>query len=180
MRYFILVFFIGSICHIAGAQINNQFPLLEGENLKHEEVILPKSTLGKYTLVGLAYSKKSEKYLKSWFTPTYNLFLDEPEEPSIFDISYDVNVYFIPMFTGAKRAAYKKVMENVEKDIDERLHPYVLFYKGSIKEYKELLAFDGNDIPYFFVLDENGKIVHKTSGSYSTAKMQEIIDRLPF
>ncbi|MEQ8241473.1 MAG: hypothetical protein RIA69_19830 [Cyclobacteriaceae bacterium] len=180
MKYLAVLIF--SICCLfeSNAQIGKTFPDLEGENLSHNEVLIPKSTRGKYTLIGMAYSKKAEDYLKTWFSPTYNLFLDKEKEPSIFDVSYDVNVYFIPMFTGAKRVAYKKVMENVEKDIDERLHPYVLFYNGSIKEYESALDFDGKKVPYFYVLDENGKIVYTTSGVYTTSKMQEIVDSLPF
>ncbi|MGK0252130.1 MAG: flagellar basal body rod protein FlgG, partial [Gammaproteobacteria bacterium] len=67
-----------------------------------------------------------------------------------------------------------------EKEVDKKLYPYILFYSGSIKDYKSKLDFDGKDVPYFYVLDENGKIVYNTSGMYTTSKMQEIVDRLPF
>ena len=160
------------------AQIGNTFPAMEAETLTYEELNLPTDIKGKYSIIGLAFSKKSEKHLKTWFSPAYNTFIHKPDKPSVFAVDYDVNVYFIPMFTGVKRAAYKKTMKKVEEGIDKRLRPHVLFYKGTLKTYKNALDFDGNDVPYFFVLDPDGKIIHRTSGSHTSNKMQEIVDQV--
>ncbi len=160
------------------AQIGGPFPAMEAETLNNQELTLPKALEGKYSIIGLAYSKKSEKHLKTWFSPAYNTFIHKPETPSLFAGNYDVNVYFIPMFTGVKRAAYKSTMKKVQAGIDERLRPHVLFYKGDIKTYKKALDFQGNDVPYFFVMNPQGEIVYTTSGSYTTSKMQEIVDQV--
>lgn len=160
------------------SQLNIQFPSLEGESLTHEMINLPTDVSGKYTLVGLAFSKKSEKYLNSWFNPVYQQFIYKPETTSLFAGNFDVNVYFVPMFTGAKRPAYEKVMEKVSETIDPKLQPYVLFYKGTLKEYKDVLDFEGKDLPYFYILDPEGKIIYNTSGQYSDRKMQEITKKL--
>ncbi len=164
------------ICFNAASQVGEDFPLMEGESLTHDLVNLPNDLKGKYAILGLAYSKKSEQDLKSWYSPSYNQFIYKPEKPSLFAGNYDVHVYFIPMFTGAKRPAYKSVMKKVQKGLDERLKPHILFYKGQLKTYKQALGFKGKDVPYFFVLDDKGKIVFATSGGYSEAKMQEIVD----
>lgn len=161
---------------ISYAQVGDRFPDMEAETLKNEFVNIPTDLSDKYTLIGLAYSKKSEQYLKSWFEPVYNQFIYKPTTPSVFDIQFDVHCYFIPMFTGAKRPAYKKVMAKLQKTIDKRLQHNVLFYKGQLKEYKVSLNFEGNDIPYFFVLNPSGEIIYATSGRYTKAKMQEITD----
>lgn len=158
------------------SQVGNQFPDMEAETLTNKFVNLPAEVNGKYSLIGLAYSKKAEDDLKGWFEPVYNQFIYKNPNPGIFDISFDINTYFIPMFTGAKRPAYRKVMNKMKKTIDERLQDNVLFYKGTIHAYKDALNFDGKDLPYFFVLDPEGKIVYATSGRYTVAKMQEITD----
>lgn len=158
------------------AQVGNQFPSMEAETLTNEFVDLPQDIGGKYSLIGLAYSKKAEDYLKGWFEPVYNQFIYKNPNPGPFDFSFDVNTYFVPMFTGAKRPAYKKVMDKLKKTIDKRLQPNILFYKGTLKEYKEALNFDGKDDPYFYVLDPEGKIVYATTGRYTQRKMQEITD----
>ncbi len=158
------------------SQVGNDFPEMEAESLTNKNVDLPKDILGKHSLVGLAYSKKAEDDLKGWFEPIYNQFIYKNPNPGLFDFSFDVNVYFVPMFTGAKRPAYKKVMTKMKKTVDQRLQPNVLFYKGTLNTYKEALNFDGKDLPYFYVLDPEGKIVYATSGRYTTKKMQEITD----
>ncbi|SNS69183.1 ATP10 protein [Ekhidna lutea] len=158
------------------AQVGNSFPTMEAESLTNEFVDIPSDISGKYSLIGLAYSKKAEDYLKGWFEPVYNQFIYKNPNPGPFDFSFDVHTYFVPMFTGAKRPAYKKVMNKLKKTIDQRLQPNVLFYKGTLKEYKEALNFDGKDLPYFYVLDPEGKIVYATSGRYTKTKMQEITD----
>lgn len=169
------IFLFGVISN-ALAQVGNQFPEMEGESLTNEIINIPDDLSGKYSIIGLAYSKKSEEALKTWFEPSYYQFIHKPEKPSLFAGNYDVNVYFVPMFTGAKRPAYKAVMNKVKKTIDEKLLPYVLFYKGELKKYKKELGFKGKDVPYFFIIDGNGKIIHMTSGRYTDSKMSDITD----
>jgi hypothetical protein len=130
---------------------------------------------GKYTLLGLAYSKKSEDELNSWFSPIFNKFIRKPEG-MMAGMGYDVNVYFVPMFTGVNAAATGTAKKKALKNTDPQLLPYILFYKGELKKYKEALDFERRDIPYFFVLDPNGKIVYATSGAFSEAKMEALED----
>jgi hypothetical protein len=89
-------------------------------------------------------------------------------------MGYDVNVYFVPMFTGINAAATGTAKKKALKKVDPQLLPYILFYKGELKPYKETLEFDRRDTPYFFVLDPKGKILYATSGAYSEDKMDEV------
>ena len=125
----------------------------------------------------MAYSKKSEDDLNTWFSPIYNKFIRENK--SVFaSFGYDVNIYFVPMFTGVNAAATGTAKNKALKNIDPKLLPYILFYKGKLKPYKDSLGFDKKDVPYFFVLDEEGEIVYATSGKYTDDKMSEIEDIL--
>lgn len=179
MKHLLLTFMLfASVAVIA--QKGNPFPPMEGETLTHSTVLIPDDLKGKHTLIGLAFSKDSEKYLKSWFNPVYNQLLAKPDPNSLMSFSYDVNVYFIPMLTGAKRPAYQQVMKKVEDEVDKKLHPHILFYKGTLKEYEDALGIDDKDVPYIFLLDETGKIIYSTSGNYSESKLQKVIDELPF
>ncbi|MEM9895348.1 MAG: hypothetical protein AAF789_03170 [Bacteroidota bacterium] len=160
------------------AQVGQEFPAMETETLTNQFITIPHQLKGDYTLIGLAFSKKAEDYLKGWFEPVYNTFIYVNPNPGPFDFSYGINSYFIPMFTGAKRPAYQKVMKKMQKTIDPRLQKNVLFYQGQLNQYKAALNFDGKDVPYFYVLDPDGYIVYATSGRYTEGKMQEIIDVL--
>lgn len=163
--------------YAAHSQVGSLFPYMEAENLKEKALDLPKALQGKYTIIGLAYSKKAEDALQTWFGPAYNQFMKEPDASDIFATEYDINLYFIPMFTGHKTVAYKSVMHKIQKTIDKSLHPHILFYKGTVKEYKKALALK-KDEPHFFLLDDKGKIIWRTSGYYSQGKMQEVVDHL--
>jgi hypothetical protein len=121
----------------------------------------------------LAYSKKSEEELNSWFQPVFEKFIQKTNG-LLSGFGYDVNVYFVPMFTGINAAATGTAKRKALKNIDPQLLPYVLFYKGELKPYKESLDFEKKDIPYFFVLDAEGKIIYATSGKYTDAKMDKV------
>lgn len=159
----------------AMAQSGKYFPSIQGETLDNKLITIPDDTNGKFTLVGMAYSKKSEDELQTWFSPIFNTFINKPEKSGLFDsFMYDVNVYFIPMFTGVKIAASGAARKKALKGTDPRLFPYILFYKGELKKYKEELDFDKKDQPYFFVIDREGKIVYATSGAFSKDKLGAI------
>lgn len=162
------------ICAQVHAQVvGKMFPAMEAETVEDKRVKLPDEVKGKYTLIGLAYSKKSEGELNSWFQPVFERFIQKTSG-LMAGFAYDVNVYFVPMFTGVNAAATGTAKRKAVKNIDPQLLPYVLFYKGELKPYKEALDFEKKDIPYFFVLDKDGKIVYATSGKYSEAKMEEV------
>ena len=162
----------------ATAQVTGKmFPAMEVETVEDKKVNLPQDVKGKYTLLGLAYSKKSEDELNSWFQPVFEKYIQKTKGV-LAGFTYDVNVYFVPMFTGINAAATGTAKRKAIKNIDPQLLPYVLFYRGELKTYKESLDFEKKDIPYFFVLDPNGKIVYATSGGYTDEKMEAIEEKI--
>ncbi len=169
----IFIFFLLASASIQAQVVGKMFPSMEAETVEDKKVILPEAAKGKYTLLGLAYSKKSEDELNSWFQPIFEKFIQKNK--GLFEgFAYDVNVYFVPMFTGVNAAATGTAKRKALKNVDPQLLPYILFYKGELKSYKEALDFEKKDIPYFFVLDTDGKIVYATSGKYSSKKLGEI------
>lgn len=157
--------------------VGKTFPALEAETVEDKKVKLPGDVAGKYTLIGMAYSKKSEDELNSWFQPVFQKFIQKTNGV-LAGFTYDVNVYFVPMFTGVNAAATGTAKKKASKNIDPQLLPYILFYKGELKTYKEALDFEKRDIPYFFVLDPQGKIVFATSGKYTDEKMDEVEEKI--
>ena len=153
--------------------VGKPFPDMTAETVEDKKVNLPADVKGRYTLLGFAYSKKSEDELNSWFTPVFNKFIQKTNG-MMASFGYDVNVYFVPMFTGVNAAATGTAKKKAIKNVDPQLLPYILFYKGELKKYKEALDFERRDIPYFFVLDPDGKIVHATSGAYTEKKMDAV------
>ena len=175
--------FVTTVCivlafNLSAQVVGKMFPAMEAETVEDKKVSLPGDVKGKYTLLGLAYSKKSEDELNSWFTPIFSKFIQKANGGLMAGMGYDVNVYFVPMFTGVNAAATGTAKKKAIKNVDPQLLPYILFYKGELKPYKEALDFEKKDIPYFFILDPEGKIVYATSGKYTEAKMDEVEDHL--
>ena len=176
--FFVVLLLLISVQFVSLAQVvGKTFPQLIAETVEDKKVSIPEDVRGKYTLVGLAYSKKSESELNSWFQPVFARFIQKTNGP-FSGFAYDVNVYFVPMFTGVNAAATGTAKKKAAKNIDPQLLPYVLFYRGELKSYKSALDFEKKDIPYFFVLDPDGKIVYATSGKYSESKMEEIEENI--
>ncbi len=163
---------------VSAQVVGKTFPAMEAETVEDKKVSLPGDVKGKYTLLGLAYSKKSEDELNSWFSPVFSKFIQKTNGGLMAGMGYDVNVYFVPMFTGVNAAATGTAKKKAIKNVDPQLLPYILFYKGDLKPYKEALDFEKKDIPYFFVLDGNGTIVYATSGKYTEEKLDEIEEKI--
>lgn len=164
---------LASVSSSRAQVIGKIFPSMKAETVEDVKVTLPDDVKGKYTLLGLAYSKKSEDELNTWFEPVFSKFVQKTSG-LMAGMGYDVNVYFVPMFTGINAAATGTAKKKALKNMDPQLLPYILFYKGELKAYKEALDFERRDIPYFFVLDPFGKIVYATSGAFSQDKMDKV------
>ncbi len=136
-------------------------------------VSIPNNTKGKFTLVGMAYSKDAEEDLKTWLNPVYNKFI---AKTGMMDMDLDVNLFFIPMFAGVKTSVAEQAKKKLKSGTDKAFYPHILFYKGELKTYSDALGFDRKDTGYFFVLDRNGKIVYATSGKFKQDKLDEIED----
>ncbi len=159
----------------AFAQIGEEFPDIAGNSLTNKMISIPDATKGKFTLVGVAFSKKAEDDLNSWFDPIYEAYVRKAD-PNAFipEMKPDVNVVFIPMFTGIKRSASKNATKKMQEGIDKKLHPHVMVYSGSMSDYDEILGLDDKELPYFFVLDKEGKIIYTTDGKANTKKLDQI------
>lgn len=163
----ILILF-GTICT---AQNGKAFPLLIGQTLDGKILELPESASGKYSLITMAFSEKSQSELESWLNPVYNKFI---VKTGMMDEIYDVNVFFIPMFTGAKKSVMESVMKSMKAQSDPEIFPYVLFYKGELGLYEKELGLSEENKPYIFLLDPSGNVVFRSIGRYNDDKMLEI------
>ncbi|MCO6501324.1 MAG: hypothetical protein J5I47_13245 [Vicingus serpentipes] len=170
---FILFLFLSST---AFSQKGELFPSLEGETIDNKAFTIPEDSKGKYTILGLSWSNKSEDDWNTWLQPVYDKFINSN---NFMQTSYDINIYFIAMFTGLNKTAYKGVVEKSKKRLGKDAASYLLFYKGKLKEYKQKLNLGNKDTPHFYVLDETGKIVYIATGRCSDEKIDEIEAILP-
>jgi hypothetical protein len=159
--------------------IGTTFPEMVCESYSGSEVKLPADTKGKFTLLAFAFSNDAETDLRTWINPIYNKFISKTDQSQadVFAVGgdYDVNLYFVPMFTGFNKLTSKASKDKIKSHTDKELHKYLLFYDGG-KTYRDELEFKKRDIPYFFVLDKEGKVVYTTSGKFDEKKLEKIVD----
>jgi len=157
------------------AKAQTQFPTMECKSLDGKTVTLPTDNDGKVTILGLAFSQKAEKELSTWFQPAYSTFIEKADPNAIIPMdSYDVNCYFVPVFSGVLKAAAGTAEKKMKAGIDKSLQTNVLIFKGKADEIKAALKIDKTDSPWFFVIDASGSVLYTTSGAFTDAKMEEI------
>jgi hypothetical protein len=156
------------------AQTGKMFPALQGELLDGKTMTLP-TTTGKKTLVGLAYSSKAEDALKSWYQPLYDKFI---AKKGMFDDQIDIETYFVAMYIGLKQTAYESTMNKLKESNRKDLYGHLLFYKGELEPYENTLKLEDKSMPYFFLIDEKGKIIFTMSGNFTEKKLEQLEEKL--
>ncbi|WP_420580687.1 hypothetical protein [Reichenbachiella sp.] len=152
--------------------IGSIFPDMLTEDLSDNKINLPEDIKGKYSIIGLSYNKKSADKMPNWIVPIYQKFIAEP--PGL-QISYDINTYFVYMFSGMTVALKDVVKNKMLNEMDEVLKPHTLFETGELKSYQKVLDMLGRkDTPYFFILDPEGKILWATRGTPRESKINKL------
>lgn len=147
------------------------FPTLRGETANGVTVTLPVKTSSKFTIIGLAYGQKASPLLEEWYGPAYLRFV---AKHGLFASAYEADVYFVPLFVGANKAAYEPSLRKFRKSAEPDIVDHVLFSKDELEPLQEALGLDNKDIPYFFVLDASGRVIHRTQGTFSDEKLEAI------
>ncbi len=168
MKNLTLILAFLATCFYASAQ---QFPEMTGETIENKNLTFPADLKGKYSLLCLASSQKAEGALQSWLDPVYQKFI---AKTGIMDDMYDVNVYFVPVLTGTNLAFASSMKKKFKESAQEDLQSHVLFCDKDGKELIDKLNMKPNEVPYFFLLDKEGKIVYRTSGSFTDEKFDAI------
>ena len=156
-----------STCGTLAAQ-GGQFPSLEGETVNGDRITLPISGGKAHTLVGIAFSQKASPLLEEWYEPAYLRFV---AKHGLFAGAYDADVYFVPLFVGVNKTAYDPSMRKFRKSASPEIVDHVLFSKAEFDPLRVALDLDDKNAPYFFVLDSEGRIIHRAKGKYSDDKL---------
>lgn len=170
MKQFILLLLLINTL-LANAQKGQVFPIINGKSLADKPMTLPIKN-GKTSIVAIAFHRGAEEDLKKWLNPLYYTFIKKPKGQTNFDMAdiYDVNFVFVPMISG-----FKKIADDFKNSTDKEFWPYIMdTEKSDIKGIQKQLAISDNKIPYFFVVDKDGKILEVQSGTYKETKVEKL------
>ncbi len=163
-----LLLLLALLLALATTAQNDKFPALEGETAEGRNVDLPRSEAKPYTLVGIAISQKASPLLEEWYEPAYLRFV---AKHGLFAGAYDADVYFVPLFVGVNKAAYEPSLRKFRKSADPEIVDHVLFSKSELEPLQHVLGLEDKNIPYFFVLDGEGRIIHRSKGPFTDEKL---------
>ncbi|MBK6368970.1 MAG: hypothetical protein IPF64_03835 [Flavobacteriales bacterium] len=161
------------VCSILPALLyaQDRFPTIQGETANGTSVTIPRTGDGPWTVVGLAYSQKATPLLEVWYEPAYLRFV---AKHGLFASAYEAEVYFVPLFVGVNKAAYEPSMKKFRKSAEPAIVDHVVFSKDDLEPLQNALDLKKKDIPYFFVLDAQGRIVHREDGAFTDEKLEAI------
>jgi len=129
--------------------VGSNFPRWKAQTVEDKVRQLPNDVQGKYTLWVWRTPEKSEDELNTWFVPVFNKFIQKATG-LLAGMGYDVNVYFVPMFT----ASMPQPTGNRQKEGDQKRRsptpPYILFYNRRIGSRIKKRSILNGGYPYFF------------------------------
>lgn len=160
---------------LSQAQAQRSFPAVSGERSDGTVVELPKASAGRYAIICLAYGQKAGPLLEEWYGPAYLRFI---AKHGLFASEIDADVYFVPLFVGLNKAGYGPTMKKLREQGDPDVAKRVVFLKGDHDGLREALGMKDKEAPYVFVVDPQGRIVHRTEGAYSDDKLDAIEEAL--
>lgn len=146
------------------------FPTLSGVTANGRQVSLP-SNNRPWTVIGMAFSQKASPLLDAWYEPAYLRFI---AKHGLLAASYEAEVFFIPLFVGTNKAAFEPSIKRFRESADPDIVDHVLFSKDAFEPLKAALDLKDKDIPYFFVLDAAGRIVHREQGAFTDEKLDSL------
>ncbi|PBQ32117.1 hypothetical protein CNR22_10150 [Sphingobacteriaceae bacterium] len=170
----ILIISFAILAFNATAQKGKMFPSVIGTTLDDKKANLPMEN-GKSTIIAIAFNRSAEEDLKKWLNPLYDNFMKK-EKTGNFDMAelYDVNFIFVPMISG-----FKKIAQDFKKGTDKEFWPHIMdTEKTDVNELQKQLGVEDNKIPYFFVVNKDGKIVEMVSGKFTDDKLEKIEDAI--
>lgn len=169
--------FIGMLLFGIASAVKAQgtFPAVSGERSDGTMVELPKASAGRYAIICMAYGQKAGPLLEEWYGPAYLRFI---AKHGLFAAEIDADVYFVPLFVGLNKAGYGPTMKKLREEGDPDVAKRVVFLKGDHDGLREALGMKDKESPYVFVVDPQGRIVHRTQGAYSDDKLDAIEEAL--
>ncbi len=167
-RILISVITITFHCYYLSAQT---IPAFNGTTAENKSISIPDDSEGRYALICFASSRKAQADLETWLDPVYNRYI---AKTGFMDDMFDVDVFFIPVFSGAEGSMQESVRKKFVETAQRDLWPHLVFCDKGLKEILKPLNMTRDELPYFFFLDKSGKIVYRTSGAFTEEKFDAI------
>lgn len=145
--------------------IGKIFPKITAYSLAKTEIVIPDMTLGKVTLIGIAFVRSAQEMLDSWSIPFEDKFSNKS----------NYTYYEIPMLDGIWKLFRSSIDGGMRAGIPYEKHTNVLTHYGNYKDYTSYLLINNKNYGYVFLLDTEGVIRFRGIGFASEKDLLEMI-----
>ncbi len=147
--------------------IDLKFPAISGESLAGQTINLPQAASGKVTLILIALKRDSIPKLDPWM----KAYADA------FSAKKNFAFYKIPMMKSSFAKQISAMINGkMRKDNPKDLHDKIVTYYGPIDEYLKILKIDDEEQGYVFLLDKNGMVKWRATGTADQNSIKSLID----
>jgi putative protein-disulfide isomerase len=140
--------------------LNTPFPEIKVRTLTKKEINLPKETLGKPTIICLAFDGAVQNLVDSWASPLLAKYTNQ-----------EINYYEVPLIKTGYKLFRGFIDGGMRSGVDKNLHNNVATYYGSLSSLKKNLLMDNKKTCYLFLLDNSGIIRYVSDESADEAKL---------
>lgn len=157
---------------------NTAFPTIQCTNLKDKTVNLPADFSNKRTVIALMMSTKADKHMQKWSKPLYNSLMADGVGGMMSGNIYNANLCFVGAVKGIAKIALPEMIKKAKTEVDPKFHDIFMYTEGDIDALKKALNITDTSLPYFIVLETDGKIISKVSGEFTDDKLNDITGAL--
>ena len=152
--------------------VSNQdpyFPVVSGYNLNRQEYIFPQDFVAEYYLVIVPFKQDQQRNVNTWIPVVQEIEATNPqfayyELPTIYEMSL------------ISRTFLNEGMRAGIPDQTARERTVTLYLDKEI--FKSALDIPSEDQIYLFLVDRNGEIFWRETGSYSLEKASSLVQNL--
>lgn len=149
------------------------FPTLQGRDLERKEVILPNDLEGRRNLVLFGFVRAHQEAIDTWI----------PKCLALQDEVDGLRCYEVPFISGFYQPVRGFIDNGMRRGIpDPAARRRTITVYGGRKKALRQLGISDTDTIWAVLVDAEGKVVWRRSGSWSVEKEQELreaLDQLP-
>lgn len=144
--------------------VAQNLPMIEGDSLTGQHVVLPKAANGKVAVLVLGFTKASKIPTSAWGNRMVTDFANTP----------NLVLYQLPVLEEVPGIIRGMVISGIKKGVPENRRGYFVPVLHNESELKKLVNYKEPDDAYLILLDLSGRIAYQTHGALTESSYAEV------
>jgi hypothetical protein len=163
LLWILILLFLASF--VAGSEGSAVFPRVEGKALTGEEFQVPDSLAGDFNLILVAFLREQQEDVDTWI----------PRADSLESEQEGFTFYEFPVLPEMNAVSRWFIYQGMRSGIaSEAARARTVTFHLNKDEFRENLGIESEDYISVFLVDSEGKVIWRTSGTWSQQKEDEL------